>query len=53
MEMQVFLTAMQTVKQARTKEQLIFQVRRQGPRHQMCCGDVQLYSEFQCCVKVH
>ena len=27
---------MQTVQQALTKEQLIFQVLRHGPRHQMC-----------------
>ena len=25
------------MQQARTKEQLIFQVLRQGPRHQICC----------------
>ena len=38
---------MHTVQQARTKEQLIFHVRRQGPRHQMCCHQITVNTVSQ------
>ena len=41
-----------TVKTVRKKAQLIFQVRRQGPIHQMCCKKVSMLHVVSCCFLV-